>query len=140
MSKRDDKSFPQQLNGTRSVQDTLTKLRELVLDTAKATPGVGRIEEGLRWGQHSFLTPETGSGSTIRIDAVKASPGTCAMYFHCQSGLIDTFKELYGNKLTYEGNRALLFPAGKRIPAKMLTHCIGLALTHHLRKKPPFSR
>ena len=49
----------------------LKALRKLIFDTAKATKGVGRIEEALKWGQPSYLTAETGSGSTIRIDRVK---------------------------------------------------------------------
>ncbi len=136
MSKRDDKAFAKVIEKHNAkVQLTLTALRALVLDTARATPGVGRIEEGLRWGQHSFLTPETGSGSTIRIDGVRHDPERAAVYFHCQSGLVDAFEEIYGDKLTYDGKRALLFPTGKHIPAKIVAHCIALALTHHLRKK-----
>ncbi len=136
VTKRDDKAFATTIQmHNANVQDALTQLRALVLDTARATPGVGRIEEALRWGQHSFLTPETGSGSTIRIGGVRHDPEMVAMYFHCQSGLIPAFKELYGGKLTYDGKRALLFQTGKRIPAKILAHCIALALTHHLRKK-----
>lgn len=34
----------------------------------------------------------------------------------------------------FEGKRALLFGPGDRLPARALRHCIGLALTHHLRK------
>ncbi len=133
---RDDKAFAKVIaRHSPAVQTSLIALRALVLATAKTTPGVGDIEVGLRWGQQSFLTHKTGSGSTIRIGIERNEPETVAMFFHCQSGLIDTFRELYGDKLAYEGKRALLFPAGKRIPAKMLAHCIGLALTHHLRKK-----
>jgi Domain of unknown function (DU1801) len=133
---RADKVFAKVIAGyTPRARAGLTELRSLVLATAKDTDGVGQIEEGLRWGQHSFLTSETGSGSTIRIDGLRNYPGTIAMFFHCQSGLIDQFRELYGDKLTYDGKRALLFPAGKSIPAKMLAHCIALALTHHLRKR-----
>jgi hypothetical protein len=61
----------------------LLALRRLILETARKTDGVGAIEETLRWGQPSFLTSQTGSGSTIRIDAVKAHPGRYAIYFHC---------------------------------------------------------
>ncbi|MGB6634840.1 MAG: DUF1801 domain-containing protein, partial [Bradyrhizobium sp.] len=33
----------------------LLALRRLIFDTAKATRGVGRIEEALKWGQPSYL-------------------------------------------------------------------------------------
>jgi hypothetical protein len=121
------------------VQDRLTELRKLVLEAAKSTPGVGPVVEELRWGQHSFLTSETGSGSTIRIDQWSREPETCAMFFHCQSGLVRTFKDLYGPTFRYEGERALLFRAGDHLPIAQLHHCISLALTHHLRKKSPGS-
>jgi hypothetical protein len=117
------------------VRRILSEIRQLVLDTAKATPGVGRIEEAMRWNQHSFLTPESGSGSTIRIDGIRNDPSKCAIYFHCQSGLIGEFKELYGARLTFEGKRAIILDASQRLPIEELRHCIALALTLHARKR-----
>ena len=119
---------------TPPVKARLEELRQLVLDTAAQTEGVGRIEEALKWKQPSFLTSETGSGSTIRIDGLRNDPGKYAMYFHCQSGLIELFKERYGRALKYEGNRALIFNANESLPVEIVSHCISLALTHHLRK------
>jgi hypothetical protein len=124
----------------KPVRDRLTALRTLILETARATPGVGAIEEDLRWGQPSFLTAETGSGSTIRIDGFKDDAGKYAIYFHCQSGLVEQFRDLYGDKLTFVGRRAIELRVGERLPASALQHCIALALTHHLRKKPKKKR
>jgi hypothetical protein len=112
----------------------LTGLRELILEVAKATPGVGPLTETLKWGQPSYLTEETGAGSTVRIDKLK-SGGGCAVYFHCQSGLVGQFRELYPDKFTFEGARAILLEGKGRVPERELRHCIALALTHHLRKK-----
>jgi uncharacterized protein DUF1801 len=118
----------------KPVKTRLLALRRLILDTAKSTKGVGRIEEALKWGQPSYLTPETGSGSTIRIDRVKAADNQVAVFFHCQTDLVDTFRELYP-KLSYSGNRAILLDADKKLPEAELRHCVALALTYHLRKK-----
>ena len=82
----------------RPVREKLPALRRMIFDVAKTTPGVGRLEEALRWGQPSYITPETGSGSTIRIDHIKNDPMKFAMYFICTSGLIDDSKELYRGK------------------------------------------
>jgi hypothetical protein len=112
----------------------LMALRELVFDTAAATAGVGPLTETLKWGQPSYLSEETGSGTTVRIDQLKAGDGY-AVYFHCQSGLMGQFRELYPDTFKYEGNRAILFAAKDRLPVRPLRHCIALALTHHLRKK-----
>ena len=109
----------------------LRALRRLIFDVASRTDGVGELEETLRWGQPSYLTTSTRSGSTIRIDRVKAEPGRYAMYFHCRTSLVDTFRRLYPRTFTYEGNRAILFDARDRIPAQALRHCIALALTYH---------
>jgi len=113
----------------------LLALRRLILDTAKKTEGVGALEETLKWGQPSYLTTNTKSGSTIRIDRVKASADQYALYFHCQTDLVATFRELYPKQLTYAGNRAIIFNADDDIPEAALRHCVGLALTYHLGKR-----
>lgn len=117
-----------------SLRARLMALRELLLDTAARTAGVGRLTETLKWGQPSYLTEETGSGTTVRIDRLKGDGGY-AIYFHCQSGLVGQFRELYPDTFTYEGQRAMHFSAKDRLPVRELRHCIALALTHHLRKK-----
>ena len=118
----------------KPVKAKLLALRRLILDTAKATKGVGALEETLKWGQPSYLTTETKSGSTVRIDQVKAVPGQVALYFHCQTDLVATFRELYP-ELSYGGNRSILLNADDKLPEAELRHCVGLALTYHLRKR-----
>jgi hypothetical protein len=113
----------------------LLALRCLIFDTAAATKGVGELEETLKWAQPTYLTAATKSGSTIRIDRVKASANQYAVYFHCQTDLVATFRELYPKQLTYAGNRAVIFNADDAIPEAALRHCLGLALTYHLRKR-----
>jgi hypothetical protein len=116
------------------VKSKLLALRRLIFDTAKTTSGVGPLEEALKWGQPSYLTTASKSGSTIRIDQVKAEAGQYAVYFHCQTDLVETFRELYP-ELRYSGNRAILLDAGEKIPEAALRHCVALALTYHARKR-----
>ena len=116
------------------VKARLLALRRLIFETAKATKGVGTLEETLKWGQPSYLTPETGSGSTIRIDQVKPAADQVAVYFHCQTNLVETFRELYP-ELSYSGNRAILLDVAAKLPEPALRHCVALALTYHLRKR-----
>jgi Domain of unknown function (DU1801) len=112
----------------------LIALRELIFKVADATDGVGRLTETLKSGQPSYLTMESGSGSTVRIDRLKKADGY-AVYFHCQSGLVDQFRRIYPDSFRYESKRAILFAEKDRVPMRALGHCIALALTHHLRKK-----
>ena len=120
------------------IRAKLMALRELVFEAARQTAGVGRLTETLKWGQPSYLTGETGSGTTVRIDRLKAGDGYAA-YFHCQSGLIGQFRELYPDTFRYEGKRAIVFAPDDRVPVRELRHCIALALTHHARRKKPKS-
>ena len=117
------------------VRAKLLALRRLIFDTAKATSGVGAIEETLKWGQPSYLTAETKSGSTIRIDRVKSAANRYAVYFHCQTDLVETFRELYPTELSYGGNRSILLNAEDELPEPALRHCVALALTYHLNKR-----
>ena len=121
------------------LQTKLLALRRLILDTAKAAKGVGPLEETLKWGQPSYLTTATKSGSTVRIDRVKAAPDQVAIYFHCQTDLVATFRELYP-ELRYGGNRSILLGADDKLPEAALRHCVALALTYHLRKRKTSSK
>ncbi|WP_395714634.1 DUF1801 domain-containing protein [Reyranella sp.] len=119
-----------------AVRKRLATLRALVLETARQTDGVGRLTETVKWGQPSYLTEESGSGTTVRIDRLKAGDGY-AIYFHCQSGLVEEFRQLYPDTFRFQGNRAIVFDATETPPSRELGHCIALALTHHARKRRP---
>jgi Domain of unknown function (DU1801) len=124
----------------RDLQVRLLSLRRLILETAATTEGVGELEETLKWGQPSYLTSASKSGSTIRIDQVKSGPGYYAIFFHCQTDLVATFRELYPRQFRYRGNRSILFERDDEIPERALRHCISLALTYHLRKRRTVER
>lgn len=111
-------------------------MRRLILATAKRTAGVGRVQETLKWGQPSYLTPETKSGSTIRIDQVTSAAGQYAVYFHCRTNLVETFRELYP-ALKYGGNRSIVLDVNDDVPEPELRHCVALALTYHVNRRQP---
>jgi len=120
-------AFPKLLRGK------LLALRRLVLETAASTEGVGEIEETLKWGQPSYLTSKTRSGSTIRLG--EAGVGRYALYVHCQTDLVAMFQEYYPGQFTYGGNRSVIFDVDDDIPEPALRHCVALALTYHLNKR-----
>lgn len=114
-------------------REGLLALRSAIFGVAAEHPAVGRIEETLKWGQPAYLTPETKSGSTIRLGVPKSAGHDYALFVHCQTDLTRRFDETYPGVFTYEGTRALLFRAQDAPDAQALRHCIGMALTYHLR-------
>ena len=118
----------------KNIRKKLLFLRQLIFETASSTKGVGQLEETLKWGEPSYVTSQTNSGSTIRIDWKKSSPNQYAMYFNCKSTLVDTFKEIHGDLFKYGGNRSIIFDENDTIPVDALADCIAIALTYHLNK------
>jgi hypothetical protein len=116
------------------IRSKLVVLRHLIFQTAEVTDGVGPISETLKWGEPAYLTPATKAGSTIRIGWKASAPQQYAMYFNCQTTLVDTFRTLFP-ELDFEGNRAILFDESEDVDLDSLAVCVEAALTYHLRKK-----
>ena len=110
-------------------QGTL-ELRQLIFEMAAELPGVGPLEEALRWGQPAYLTSKTKSGSTLRLGCPKT--GGFALYAHCRTSIISSFRDLFPAEFTYEGNRAIHFQDAEEIQPHKLRLLIRHALTYHL--------
>ena len=117
------------------VRKKMLALREMVFATAARVEGVGDLLETLKWGEPSYVTAQTRSGSTVRMDWKRKSPDQYALYFHCQTGLVESFRSLFPNDFTFDGNRALVFKLDDKLPADALTICIEASLTYHTRKR-----
>ncbi|MFT6630916.1 MAG: hypothetical protein ACJAS4_000860 [Bacteriovoracaceae bacterium] len=116
------------------VKSYLLEMRKIILDTAKKEKDVGAIEEVLRWGQPTFLTTESKSGTMIRIDRYKKQDDKVAIFFHCQTQIIKMITLKYGKKLTYDGNRGIVFDIKKPLPKRVIKDCAHLALRYNLIK------
>ena len=112
------------------IRRKLLGLRKLMLETAAATPGVGPIDETLKWGEPAFLTSASKSGSTVRIGWKAATPGQYFMYFICTTNLVDNFRTWFPDDFKFEGNRALVFDENAVVPTDALAVCIAAALTY----------
>jgi hypothetical protein len=112
----------------------LMTLRELIFQTAASTTGVGEIEETLKWGEPAYLTTKSKSGSTIRIDWKQSNPSHYAMYFHCQTNLVETFRTLFPEEFVFEGNRAIVFDISEDPATDSVSFCIAAALSYHRNK------
>ena len=114
------------------VRRKLLALRELVFRTARSHPEVGELEETLKWDEPAYVT-KSGAGSTVRMDWKPKTPNRCAVYFHCQTNLVESFRSMFPNDFTFESNRALLFEVEERVPLDALAVCIAASLTYHLK-------
>ncbi|MQA88771.1 MAG: DUF1801 domain-containing protein [Gemmatimonas sp.] len=108
----------------RSMRGRLMQLRQLIFDTAADIDGVGELEESLRWGEPAYITSESKSGSTIRIDRRKSSDTQYAMYFHCGTSLVERFRTAFPHEFRSEGNRAIIFDEAEDVPVEALKTCI----------------
>lgn len=113
-----------------AVKAPLLRLRQLILETAAEMPEVGELEETLKWGQPAWLTSKSKSGTTIRIDQI-GDGDQYALYVHCQTSLLATWRDIHGDDLQYTGNRGLIFDAQDDLPEAAVRTCIAQALTYH---------
>lgn len=120
-------SYPQ------AVRRNLLALRALVFETASEDPRIGALTETLKWKQPAYLPAKSGIGTTIRMDGLPG--GGYALFFHCQTTLVNTFRDLYPAEFTFQGNRAIEFSAAVPLPRDAVKHCIAMALTYHLKRR-----
>lgn len=116
------------------VRPQMLQLRQLIIDTAEELGISDTLEQTLKWGEPSYLCHK---GSSVRIDWKVSKPNKIAMYFHCRTKLIDTFRTIFKDELSFEGNRAIILDLQKDLPVQELKICISIALTYHTRKHLP---
>ena len=114
-------------------REKLLTIRQLIFEAA-AEENIEDLEETLKWGEPSYLTKK---GSTVRLAWKKSFPKQVGVFFHCQTSLVETFKEIYQHEFTYDGNRAIVFEEEDTIPSEALKHCLSLSLTYHKIKHLP---
>ena len=116
-----------------NIRMQLFSIRKLIFMVAQQN-NISDLCETLKWGQPSYVCH---SGSTVRLGWNEKHPEQYAIYFHCQTSLIETFKEVYSDTFIYQGNRALIFHLEDVIPIKALSHCLSMSLRYkkikHLR-------
>jgi len=79
-------------------------LRDLIFRTAKEND-LPVPEETLKWGQPAYLPGP--QGTTLRIGCEKTTD-TCKLLVHCQTTLVSSWRERFGDQLRFESNRAML--------------------------------
>lgn len=116
-----------------AAKQQLERVRALILAIA-AEYKLGDVEEALKWAEASYSVK---GGSPIRIDWKAKQPDAIKVFFHCQTCLVATFREIYRDAFVYEGNRAVVIPLDSDIEQVPLRHCLLLALQYQSLKHLP---
>jgi hypothetical protein len=111
----------------------LLQLRAWILDVASELDATGGVEETLKWGEPSYLPLRPRVGTTVRLGVFDRD--TVALYVHCQTTLIETFRRRFSNERSYSKNRAVLFDIAKPLPEPEIRACVRMALYYHLDKR-----
>jgi len=117
-----------------AIRKKLLSVRTLIFEVAEQHKNIGDLVECLKWGEPAYVAK---GGSTVRINCKSSNPAQFFVYFNCKTKLVETFKEVYGNLFSYEGNRAIIFNEEDEIPLLPLKHCIALSLNYHRIKHLP---
>ena len=115
------------------IKPLILELRNLVFSVVEDL-GLGEIDETLKWGEPSY---QVKNGSPVRIDWKSKYPDKYFLFFHCQTKLVDTFRELYSESLEFEGNRAIVLYVNKDLPKQVIRHCLELAMRYKSIKHLP---
>ncbi|WGK65140.1 DUF1801 domain-containing protein [Croceiramulus getboli] len=115
-------------------RERLYQLRQWVIEEAESLQQVTRLEESLKWNEPSY---RSNVGSTLRMDWKPATPEQVMLYFSCSTSLVPTFKSVFREQLTYEGNRAIVSKLNQALPGEPIKTCIAAALRYHQIKALP---
>jgi hypothetical protein len=115
------------------VRPAMLYLRSLMFSVAEEHQ-LGKVVETLSWGEPSYRVK---LGSAVRMDWKPKDPNHYFMFFHCQTKLVDTFRELYSDTLAFQGNRAILLELNRELPDDIIRHCLEMAFTYKNRKYLP---
>ena len=119
------KSYPEEQ------RNKLLELRQLIFEIADKMGDV-TLTETLKWGEPSYNASGK-TGTPIRL-APSKDKSQFGLYVHCQTSLVDEFRDKYPDRFNYSGTRALLFAPEDDLARPELREFITAALTYHRRK------
>jgi hypothetical protein len=108
----------------------LLEIRQLIFDISSEVALGEVLVETLKWNQPSYTLK---NGTPIRLDTF--GDDKVALYVHCQTSLIEQFREIFQDELTFSKNRAIIIDPTQPLPVKKLRICIQMGLTYHSEQK-----
>lgn len=121
------------LNGwPKDAQTYFHDLRNIVHNAAGANPVVGPLTETLKWGEPSFLTDKSRSGTTLRAAWKSKTPNEMGLFVICRTDMLEQVRALYPEAFRYEGTRAAYLTLSHPIPEDAVSYLTSRAQTYHL--------
>lgn len=105
----------------------LLEIRQETFDIARNIDPNERLVENLKWNQPTYTAK---NGTPIRLDSF--DDDKIAIFFHCQTNLIEQFREIFQEDLEFSKNRAIVIDPSLPLPIADLRVCIQMGLTYHL--------
>ncbi|TKZ21691.1 hypothetical protein FAP39_03565 [Shimia litoralis] len=115
-----------------AAQSHFYTLRDILWGVAAADPAIGHLSEALRWGEPSFLTKQSGSGTTLRISWSAKHPDDIGIYVICRTDMLEQVRSLYPDSFRYVGTRGAMLSLNSDIPEDAVAFCGQRAFTYHL--------
>jgi len=107
--------------------------RKRLFELSKNCPPTWPIEESLKWGEASYVPSKSRTGSPLRI--ARHDEAHVAVYFNCNTLLVEQFRTRFADELEYSGNRAIVLGVEDELPNEILRDCVRDALTYHWRNR-----
>jgi hypothetical protein len=122
------------LNGYPArARERLLAIRAVIYAVAREDE-LGEVTESLKWGEPSYTSK---MGSPIRMDWKLKNPTQVSVYFNCNTRLVETYREVYQETFQFVGNREIVIPLSRPMPAKAFRACVSMALRYHQIKHLP---
>ncbi|MDW3218251.1 MAG: DUF1801 domain-containing protein [Acidimicrobiales bacterium] len=113
------------------VRECVDRLRSVVHRVAWEE-GAWPLVEEIKWGQPSYRSPHARESTPLRLGWTDT--GDAALLAHCQSRVIPDFRDAFGDRFRFEGNRAVLFGSVADVHEAELAELIRHALTYRRRR------
>ncbi|SFT42653.1 protein of unknown function (DU1801) [Pseudovibrio denitrificans] len=111
----------------------LLELRGLILDCAQRLFGSASVTESLKWGEPSYRPLPKHGGTTVRLHWKPKFGDQVGLFVHCQTTVISDMRALYGDVLSFDGNRCLWIPARDAYPRDAVEHFVAEAFRYGKR-------
>ncbi|GHB17730.1 hypothetical protein GCM10007094_01670 [Pseudovibrio japonicus] len=111
----------------------LLELRSLIFDCAQRLFGPSSVTESLKWGEPAYRPLSKHGGTTVRLHWKPKFGDRIGLFVHCQTTVIADMRALYGDVLSFEGNRCLWVPAEGDYPRDAVAHFVAEAFRYGKR-------